>query len=216
MKFTIKIKTCLKSILNTINGFCLTIFIDHHRVFLFMFMFTVNRTAKPFMAASADRSTRHSYGTSYGSPNQQQYQQQRGPPRGRPAPAPDAHAPPTQTLRHDDIDSGAPWKATLRNSDVPKPWELEQQAYVMPAQMPERQEPARSAPTPRVQQRPPAQQQQRQVNVRSVANNNGHEPPADDGARVVHLQYNSPIGLYSSDNIHETFDGQVQGQGHMQ
>jgi len=34
-----------------------------------------------------------------------------------------------------------------------------------------------------------------------------------DDSQVVHLQYNTPMGLYSKDNISSAFGGQVQGQG---
>ena len=38
------------------------------------------------------------------------------------------------------------------------------------------------------------------------------EPKQSDTARVVHLQYNSPIGLYSTGNVKDTLHGQVHGK----
>ena len=38
----------------------------------------------------------------------------------------------------------------------------------------------------------------------------GNEPPPKEGPKVVHLQYNSPMGLYSSQNVEETLHGQTQ------
>ncbi|XP_052261860.1 PDZ and LIM domain protein 5-like isoform X6 [Dreissena polymorpha] len=39
----------------------------------------------------------------------------------------------------------------------------------------------------------------------------GHRGPAG-GSNVVHLQYNSPIGLYSKDNVRDTYIGQTQAR----
>lgn len=39
----------------------------------------------------------------------------------------------------------------------------------------------------------------------------GHRGPAG-GSNVVHLQYNSPIGLYSKDNVRDTYVGQTQAR----
>jgi hypothetical protein len=35
-------------------------------------------------------------------------------------------------------------------------------------------------------------------------------PGEQDGPQVVHLQYNSPMGLYSKENVQETFTGQTK------
>lgn len=35
---------------------------------------------------------------------------------------------------------------------------------------------------------------------------------ASDSARVAHLQYNTPIGLYSKENVQEALKGQTQGR----
>ena len=46
---------------------------------------------------------------------------------------------------------------------------------------------------------------------------NSYEPYGDvsgapESPRIVHLQYNSPMGLYSKDNIQDAFIGQTQGR----
>lgn len=45
----------------------------------------------------------------------------------------------------------------------------------------------------------------RQISVRSVTND-----ATEDGPKAVHLQYNSPMGLYSSNNIDQTYQSQIQ------
>ena len=47
---------------------------------------------------------------------------------------------------------------------------------------------------------------------------NSYEPfggvsgPPGQQPNIVHLQYNSPIGMYSSDNIRDAYVGQTQGR----
>lgn len=38
-------------------------------------------------------------------------------------------------------------------------------------------------------------------------------PPPGPSATIVHKQFNSPVGLYSADNIADAFKGQVEGMG---
>lgn len=45
--------------------------------------------------------------------------------------------------------------------------------------------------------------------------NNTQPPENDEGARVLHLQYNSPMGLYSQENVRETLHGQTQAKAPM-
>jgi len=106
-----------------------------------------------------------------------------------------------------DTGLGPPvWSNTLRSSNIPKPWEAEQQDSFM--EDPQRCPPA-VQPKPGV--RPPQSPPQRQITVRSVPNG---PPPVEDGPKIVHLQYNSPMGLYSRENIQDTYTGQTQGSPH--
>ncbi|OWF47196.1 PDZ and LIM domain protein 3 [Mizuhopecten yessoensis] len=103
------------------------------------------------------------------------------------------------------------WSSSLRSSNVSKPWELEQQDSFMPVQnTPQRGGPPSVSPKP-TSPRPPAQAPvQRQIPIRSVPNGAPHGDAGD--AKVVHLQYNSPMGLYSGANIKDTYTGQTQGR----
>ncbi|XP_033757604.1 extensin-like [Pecten maximus] len=140
------------------------------------------------------------------------------PPRFQPAappPPPPVQPRPVNYSGHttdDGYNKPPAWSSSLRSSNVAKPWELEQQDSFMPVQnTPQRGGPPSVSPKP-TSPRPPAQAPaQRQISVRSVPNG---APPAGDGgdARVVHLQYNSPMGLYSGANIKDTYTGQTQGR----
>lgn len=70
----------------------------------------------------------------------------------------------------------------------PKPKGTSQQIKVQVAK------PQQSAPAPA-----------RQISIRSVNNE-----PAEGGPKAVHLQYNSPMGLYSRDNVDKTYQAQIQ------
>lgn len=125
-----------------------------------------------------------------------------------PPPAPAQHRPaPHSGDTVQQYGKSPAWSSSLRASDIPKPWELEQQDNYMPAQNTPQRGPPNVSPKPTS---PRPQSQGRQLSVRSVPNGVSH---ADDGnARVVHLQYNSPMGLYSGANIKDTYTGQTQGR----
>lgn len=164
---------------------------------------------KPFKPQTQDRVD---FGVDYS-----KLKKQPEPPRFQPvAPPP---PPPAQQSRpvnyggnttEDGYEKPPAWSSSLKPSNVIKPWEREQQDSFMPPQMaPQRGNPPSVSPKPS-SPRPPAQPQ-RQISVRSVPNG---APYGGDGGdpRVVHLQYNSPMGLYSGANIKDTFTGQTQGR----
>lgn len=82
------------------------------------------------------------------------------------------------------------WRESLRTTGV-KPWDADLEYTAQQQQAP------RSVPfQPKVDASPytPSQIDDKQ----------------EDGPKVVHLQYNSPIGLYSKQNVKETYIGQTK------
>lgn len=82
------------------------------------------------------------------------------------------------------------WRESLRTTGV-KPWDTDLEYTAQQQQAP------RSVPfQPKVDASPytPSQIDDKQ----------------EDGPKVVHLQYNSPIGLYSKQNVKETYIGQTK------
>lgn len=129
----------------------------------------------------------------------------------------------------DQQDGPKPWAGSLRSeSGGPKLWELEDQEYIMPSQREAMQQQQRQSRGQSRQQRqppavspkptakgtnqikvavaPPKQSPARQISVRSVSN---EAPDGGSGPQAVHLQYNSPMGLYSRDNINQTYQAQI-------
>jgi hypothetical protein len=108
---------------------------------------------------------------------------------------PNVHSTPPAWQRQEEQDTGTPaWRSSLKATG-PKPWELdpnyasdEQQARSVPYHP----NPAKSPISPGPFS--PAPQA------------DGHQ----NGPKVVHLQYNSPMHLYSNQNVAETFKGQTQ------
>ncbi|KAJ8318634.1 hypothetical protein KUTeg_003725 [Tegillarca granosa] len=163
-----------------------------------------------------------SFGTDYtktptGTP---QSAQPRPPPPPQKPQRPINAAPDDALQTRDLIDANAPWNQSLRSSGGPRPWEHEGGDYVMPSQ----REQMQSSPKPKappkqpkpqvvkVAQQPqqPAAPAQSKITIRSVSN---EALDADKtGPSVVHLQYNSPIGLYSDANVQNTFNAQTQGR----
>ena len=90
-------------------------------------------------------------------------------------------------------DQGAPpaWRNTLKTTGV-KPWDSDLD-YTAPQQ----QAPRSASFTP--------------VAAPAYSPNQAAEGgEGEDGPKVVHLQYNSPMGLYSNENVQETYKGQTQ------
>ena len=139
----------------------------------------------------------------------------------------------------DQVDGPSPWSNTLKNDRSLKPWEkeaLEHEAY----QGSTADEPFRpsTAPKPKITQiftqstartqqsaaprsvSPAVARKPQRSPVRSPVPNyhNSYEPsggvsgPPEPQPNIVHLQYNSPMGLYSSSNIRDAYVGQTQGR----
>lgn len=92
------------------------------------------------------------------------------------------------------------WTGTLKSGSGAKPWDtdVDYSHYSQPDYQ------APSAPAH------PPQHTSHQSFTPS------HAPEAstggsDSGPKVVHLQYNSPMDMYSQQNINETLEGQIQG-----
>lgn len=102
--------------------------------------------------------------------------------------------PPWGSHQVDQSDGPPAWRTSLKTTGV-KPWDVDLD-YVPGQQQAPRSvgfDPiSASKPAPFV----PAPPQQ------------GGEQK--DGPQVVHLQYNSPMGLYSKENVQETFVGQTK------
>jgi len=135
------------------------------------------------------------------------------PVNARPAPpSPPAanHAPPA-------------WRGTLKSSDSSKPWD--QPGTILPG-YPMTMSPQHSPAPQHQQQLSPMSPSSRHVQPHSPRVQNVHYTPGGapeyqqhapdehdgDGAQVVHLQYNTPIGLYSRDNVEEALVGQTTGK----
>ncbi|KAL8574265.1 hypothetical protein ACOMHN_063672 [Nucella lapillus] len=97
----------------------------------------------------------------------------------------------------DAQDGGPAWSSTLKPTSV-KPWDADldyvpnqHQAPVSSGFQPGHMAPSAASYSPNV----PAPAQGRDE---------------EDGPKVVHLQYNSPMGLYSRNNVQETYAGQTK------
>nr|XP_022317991.1 integrator complex subunit 3 homolog isoform X3 [Crassostrea virginica] len=141
-------------------------------------------------------------------------------PRPPPVVQPPVNAAPPATDEPDTSSFSRNWSGTLRSSGGPRPWEQEQKEYIMPSviQSSEQQQQSPRRPAPAVSPKPsrspqprkPAASPQRQIVVRSVPNDQAQqEQPPQDGGQAVHLQYNSPMGLYSNQNIEDTYNAQI-------
>ena len=107
-------------------------------------------------------------------------------------------------------DMGRPaWAGSLKSSGGHKPWEMREANNIAlggPAGIP---------PAP---QEPVNVHQPRVQNVHYGPGANGPtyqqqtDAEASDSANVAHLQYNTPIGLYSKQNVDEVLQGQTQGR----
>ncbi|KAK2164236.1 hypothetical protein LSH36_67g03008 [Paralvinella palmiformis] len=135
-----------------------------------------------------------------------------------------------------------PWSGSLRSSGGPKPWEIHAGEHLVPgggevhvptgpSSIP-RQAPQSATFHPQQQQQqqqPPQHHQQPMtspnVQPHSPRVQNVHYGPggpqyqqlspraADpDTAKVVHAQYNSPLGLYSRENVQAALEGQTAGK----
>ena len=146
--------------------------------------------------------------------------------QSRPAPRPVNRAPPTAPanyqIHHED--TGVPaWAGTLRGAGGPKPWEVHAAAAAL---SPSEHHP----PPPQASPRQPAQNAAQgsaftphQPRVQNVHYGPGATTPqysqsdpsrADhsDTARVAHLQYNTPLGLYSRENAEDVLRAQTGGK----
>ena len=137
-------------------------------------------------------------------PAQQPQQQQH---RSRPA----ARSKPPQPYIEHVQPSNPAWQGSLKSSGGPKPWEM-REAEVISGGGPSGIPPAPQAPVnvhqPRVQTVT--------YGPGSTAPTYGQRDPAmhgdSDTAQVKHLQYNSPLGLYSKQNVQDALTGQTAGR----
>ncbi|GFN81973.1 LIM domain-binding protein 3-like isoform x4 [Plakobranchus ocellatus] len=108
---------------------------------------------------------------------------------GKEPPALVHSAPPPWKRPEDDVDDSTPaWRSTLKSAQGVKPWErdIEYQHQQFQDSAP-RSVPYNPAPAPG-----------------PLSPNQAPGTPGD-GPKVVHLQYNSPMSLYSSQNVAETY-----------
>lgn len=149
--------------------------------------------------------------------------------QSRPIPPP-VNRPPTHgpNRPHNEIhheDTGPPaWAGSLRGAGGPKPWEVHAAAAALSP------EEAHHVPVQQASPRSPAQNavqgsafQPHQPRVQNVHYGPGASAPTysqrdpsqadqSDTARVAHLQYNSPLQLYSRDNAEDVLRGQTSGK----
>ena len=101
------------------------------------------------------------------------------------------------------------WAGSLKSSGGPKQWEIREQSSI-----------AEGGPAPphMSEQSAPAVHQPRVQNVHYGPGGGApqYQQQADSGASdnasVQHLQYNTPIGLYSKQNVQEVLKGQTSGR----
>ncbi|XP_064594573.1 uncharacterized protein LOC135461414 isoform X4 [Liolophura sinensis] len=102
------------------------------------------------------------------------------------------------------------WRGSLRQTGA-KQWDEEYSPadYTSPAPPPTQPKPVQSRSVSKPQQAAPvrtAQPFNPAPRTIPIVNQQGDA----EGPRVVHLQYNSPMGLYSNENVQETLDGQTR------
>jgi len=144
-------------------------------------------------------------------------------PQVAPPPRPVNARPAAMQPQHIDPERPA-WMGSLKSSGGPKPWEMREAETLAGPE-------AAAAP----HAHPPAQHHTPNVQPHQPRVQNVHYGPGDtaptysqhsagahndtDTAQVKHLQYNSPLGLYSKENVEQVLTGQTQGkpgQGTMQ
>ncbi|XP_059153472.1 LIM domain-binding protein 3-like isoform X6 [Physella acuta] len=117
-------------------------------------------------------------------------------PAPKPAPQYSPQAPASWQQQQPLDEEGTPaWRNTLKSTGV-KPWEQET-GYALPKD-PVRSVPYSPQPGPHAGPFSPTPAPGADVGG------------SENGPKVVHLQYNSPMGLYSSQNVAETLHGQTQ------
>jgi len=141
-------------------------------------------------------------------PPEQQYQPSQLPPS----------RPMSHQVPHID-DGGTPaWAGTLKGSGGPKPWEIQAAAAITGQLPPVQHATSHSTPVNQPIAGPsPGESQVHAPRVQNVHYAPGQGPvyqqkedqDASNSARVVHLQYNSPLSLYSKDNVQEALEGQT-------
>ncbi len=110
------------------------------------------------------------------------------------------------------------WQGTLRSSGGPKPWEIHEQESLVPTAGEANYSPAvaHGQPSPGGQTVTPHQPRVQSVHYApgQAPEYRQNDPQAnqDESARVVHTQYNSPLGLYSKQNVNEMLHSQTAGK----
>lgn len=135
--------------------------------------------------------------------------------------------PPRPATAH-EFDKPA-WAETLRSSGGPRHWEMTQAESITPGSVPRQYREAHSEPPamPQVHRAnsggsgvTPVQPHQPKIQVMRYGPTGQqvyeqHEAPQygdSDSARVVHLQYNTPLGLYSRENVEQALEGQTHNK----
>ncbi|CAD5124109.1 DgyrCDS12411 [Dimorphilus gyrociliatus] len=133
--------------------------------------------------------------------------------------APNTNAPipvnraPMEVNRFEQQSSAPPaWMGTLKNSGTLKPWEVNRSNEISGQQPPAQRVNFKSvSPNPDVQ----AVHQPRVQNIHHGFDGPQYQQVADqnsDTAQVKHLQYNSPLALYSRENAKEALVSQTTGR----
>ena len=131
-------------------------------------------------------------------------------PVNRPAPVPVNRLPPAPQQQAPQDNFTPAWAGSLKSSGGPKQWEMKEQNAIATGGAVPAGPGYDAAPVqvhkPRVQNThygPGASAPQYQQQSDSGASND---------AKVAHLQYNTPIGLYSKQNVNEVLKGQTAGR----
>ena len=130
------------------------------------------------------------------------------------------HTLPRENIRHEQYEKPA-WLGTLRSSGGPKPWEVQDGMTLTGGKQDEQQDRRRhEAPVSTFQVEDATRAvHQPKVQVAKFTNKgfSGFEQrpvnQANSNAKVAHLQYNTPISLYSRENAEEAFRSQTGSFG---
>ena len=116
------------------------------------------------------------------------------------------------------------WAGTLRTSGAPKPWEVQEGQNLVGGMAPQQEPayqrqmsggsvPAHTGPVdPVVPHHPKVQNVHYAPGQAPTYEQHAPDRHESDTAQVTHAQYNTPIGLYSQENVQAALDAQTLGK----
>lgn len=104
------------------------------------------------------------------------------------------------------------WKGSLKSSGGPKPWEMRDAEALAPDSVQHRPRPQAAAEVPVHQPRVQNVHYGPGSSAPEYQQHSAGEHGPSDSAKVAHLQYNTPIGLYSKENVEKVLHSQTGGR----